>query len=270
MQERQKVTVSDLLAKKQQLEKITMLTAYDSLMAGIIDRAGIDTILVGDSLGNVILGLDSTLKVTMEEMLIHCRAVSRGGRHAMVIADMPFMSYQVSNEDAVRNSGRFVQEAGCDAVKIEGGEDSSVSRIKAVLDAGIPVLGHIGLEPQSVKKLGGYRVRGRKADEAEQLLSEAERLERIGCFAIVLECVPTSLGALITSKISIPTIGIGAGPGCDGQVLVTHDLIGYFEGYIPKFVKRYADVSSVIDKAVSSYRDDVTHGRFPGAENSFK
>jgi 3-methyl-2-oxobutanoate hydroxymethyltransferase len=247
-----------------------MLTAYDSLMAGIIDKAGIDTILVGDSLGNVILGLDSTLKVTMDEMIIHCRAVSRGGRRAMVIADMPFMSYQVSDEEAVRNAGRFVQEAGCDAVKIEGGRDSSVSRIEAVLGAGIPVLGHIGLEPQSVKKIGGYRVRGRNTDEAEKLLSEAERLERSGCFALVLECVPSSLGALITSKINIPTIGIGAGPDCDGQVLVTHDLIGYFEGYVPKFVKRYADVSAEIDKAVSSYREDVLNGRFPGPENSFK
>jgi 3-methyl-2-oxobutanoate hydroxymethyltransferase len=188
----------------------------------------------------------------------------------MVIADMPFMSYQVSDEEAVRNAGRFVQEAGCDAVKIEGGRDSSVSRIEAVLGAGIPVLGHIGLEPQSVKKIGGYRVRGRNTDEAEKLLSEAERLERSGCFALVLECVPSSLGALITSKINIPTIGIGAGPDCDGQVLVTHDLIGYFEGYVPKFVKRYADVSAEIDKAVSSYREDVLNGRFPGPENSFK
>ena len=263
-----KFTVLDFKRKKVSAEKITMLTAYDYTMARILDAGDIDAILVGDSLGMVVLGYESTVSVTMEEMLHHTKAVRRGTHRAFLIADMPFMSYQTSDEEAVRNAGRFVKEAGAEAVKIEGGAEI-VSRITAILNAGIPVLGHIGLTPQSVNKLGGYKVQGRSQDSGKELLKSAVSLERAGSFAIVLECVPKDLAREITDKLTIPTIGIGAGKNCSGQVLVTHDIIGYFDKFKPKFVKQYAKINASIVEAVNSFKQDVETGTFPDDEHSF-
>ncbi|RKY41534.1 MAG: 3-methyl-2-oxobutanoate hydroxymethyltransferase [Candidatus Makaraimicrobium thalassicum] len=263
-----KVTILDFKHKKENGGKITMLTAYDCPMARLIDSAGIDAVLVGDSVGMVVLGYDSTVRVTMEEMIHHCKAVRRGVTRAFLIGDMPFMSYQVSDEDAVRNAGRFVKEAGCEAVKVEGGREVS-SRVSAIIDAGIPVLGHIGLTPQTASKLGGYRVQGRSAESAGRLIDDAAVLEKAGCFALVLECVPASLAGKITGNAGIPTIGIGAGRHCDGQVLVTHDIIGYFDKFIPKFVKQYAKISGTILEAVRDFKNETESGSFPGDEHSF-
>jgi len=263
-----KFTVLDFKRKKLSAEKITMLTAYDYTMARIVDEGDIDAILVGDSLGMAVLGYESTVPVTMEEMLHHTKAVRRGTHRAFLIADMPFMSYQTSDEEAVRNAGRFVKEAGAEAVKIEGGAEV-VSRIKAILNAGIPVLGHIGLTPQSVNKLGGYKVQGRSPDSGKELLKSAVSLERAGSFAVVLECVPKVLARKITDKLTIPTLGIGAGKDCDGQVLVTHDIIGYFDKFKPKFVKQYAKINASIVEAVNSFKQDVETGTFPDDEHSF-
>jgi len=263
-----KFTVLDFQAKKEAGEKITMLTAYDCPMAAAVDKAGIDAILVGDSVGMVMLGYDSTAPVTMDEMIHHARAVSKGAKRAFVIGDMPFMSYQVSDEEAVRNAGRFVKEAGCDAVKVEGGSEIT-PRVKAMIDAGIPVLGHIGLTPQSATKLGGYRVQGKDEASAVRLIKDAQALEKAGCFAIVLECVPAELAGRITSKVRIPTIGIGAGGDCDGQVLVTHDVIGYFDKFTPRFVKRYAEVGRIVEEAINSFKKETESGKFPGKEHSF-
>ncbi len=245
-----------------------MLTAYDHPMAALVDKAGIDAVIVGDSVGMVILGYESTVRVTMDEMIHHSRAVRRGIRNAFLIGDMPFMSYQASDEDAVRNAGRFVKEAGCDAVKIEGGREVC-SRAEAIMDAGIPVLGHIGLTPQSVSKLGGYRVQGRDRETAVRLVEDAVFLEKAGCFAVVLECVPKELAQKITEKLRIPTIGIGAGCHCDGQVLVTHDIIGYFDRFVPKFVKQYANVSKNILDAITSFKSETESGAFPDDDHSF-
>ncbi|MFC1548448.1 3-methyl-2-oxobutanoate hydroxymethyltransferase [Candidatus Omnitrophota bacterium] len=263
-----KVTVLDFQRKKDIGEKITMLTAYDYLMAKFIDSADIDAVLVGDSLGMVALGYDSTVSVTMEEMIHHSKAARRGVKRAFLIGDMPFMSYQPSNEDAARNAGRFVKEAGCEAVKVEGGEEIC-PRIKAILDAGIPVLGHIGLTPQSVNKLGGYKVQGKDEESARKLMEDAVLLERSGCFAIILECVPAELARRITEKLKIPTIGIGAGKYCDGQVLVTHDMVGFFDKFTPKFVKKYACIKDSIQEAIESFRRETETEIFPDDEHSF-
>lgn len=266
--DRKKVTITDLKNKKRDKKKITMLTAYDYPMARLVDDAGIDSILVGDSLGMVVLGLDSTVPVTMDEMIHHAKAVRRGTKYAFLIGDMPFMSYQVSKEDAIRNAGRFMKEAGCDAVKLEGGSEVAETT-KAIVDAGIPVLGHIGLTPQTISKLGGFKVQGKDAKAANKLLEDALELEKCGCFAVVLECVPDKVAKLITEKLSIPTIGIGAGVDCDGQVLVTNDMVGLFDRFVPKFVKQYVKLSVSISDAFRKYREEVENRSYPDAEHSF-
>lgn len=264
---RKKVTTLTLRQKKERGEPITMLTAYDYPTALIMDEAGMDVILVGDSLGMVVLGYENTLPVTMEDMLHHCRAVARGAKTAMLIGDMPFMSYQTSIEEAVRNAGRFLQNGGMDAIKLEGGHERAES-IRMISAAGIPVMGHIGLTPQSVHQLGGFRPQGKSALAAKRLLEDALRLEDAGCFSIVLESVPARLGKLISQKLSIPTIGIGAGAGCDGQVLVTHDALGLFERFTPKFVKKYADLHGEMQRAFTDYIADVQARTFPAAEHT--
>ena len=264
---RKKVTTLSLRQKKERAEPISMLTAYDYPTALIMDQAGMDCILVGDSLGMVVLGYENTLPVTMEDMLHHCRAVSRGAKAALLIGDMPFMSYQTSVEEAVRNAGRFLQSGGMDAVKLEGGHER-VEAIKAIVAAGIPVMGHLGLTPQSVNQLGGFRPQGKTALTAKRLLEDAYLLEEAGCFGIVLESVPARLAELISGKLSIPTIGIGAGAGCDGQVLVTHDLLGLFERFTPKFVKKYADLHTEMQRAFAEYIADVQARSFPAAEHT--
>ena len=246
-----------------------MLTAYDYPTALILDQAGIDAILVGDSLGMVVLGYPNTLSVTMEDMLHHCNAVARGAQFALLIGDMPFMSYQVSPQEAVRNAGRFLQEAGMDAVKLEGGYDR-VEAIRSIVSAGIPVMGHIGLTPQSVHQLGGFRPQGRNGKDAHRLLDDALALQEAGCFSLVLESVPSRLATLISQNLEIPTIGIGAGPGCNGQVLVTHDLLGLFERFTPKFVKKYADLHTQMADAFREYINDVANHRFPSAEHGLE
>jgi 3-methyl-2-oxobutanoate hydroxymethyltransferase len=264
---RKKVTTLTLRQKKERGEPITMLTAYDYPTALIMDEAGMDVILVGDSLGMVVLGYENTLPVTMEDMLHHCRAVARGAKTAMLIGDMPFMSYQTSTEEAVRNAGRFLQNGGMDAIKLEGGHERAEA-IRMISAAGIPVMGHIGLTPQSVHQLGGFRPQGKSALAAKRLLEDALRLEDAGCFSIVLESVPARLGKLISQKLSIPTIGIGAGAGCDGQVLVTHDALGLFERFTPKFVKKYADLHGEMQRAFTDYIADVQARTFPAAEHT--
>ncbi|MBO8159749.1 3-methyl-2-oxobutanoate hydroxymethyltransferase [Thermosyntropha sp.] len=263
-----KVTTATLKAKKEKGEKITMLTSYDYATAAMVDEAGIDMILVGDSLGMVVLGYENTLSVTMEDMLHHTRAVSRAVKNVMVVGDMPFLSYHISREEAVRNAGRFIQEAGAHAVKLEGGKER-VGTIKAILDAQIPVMGHIGLTPQSVNQLGGFKVQGKDLETARMLIEDAKALEKAGVFSIVLECVPTPLAKKITEEVSVPTIGIGAGPYCDGQVLVINDMLGMFKGHIPKFVKKYANLEPVIREALLNYKAEVEAGVFPGKEHSF-
>jgi len=259
---RKKVTTLTLRQKKERGEIITMLTAYDYPTAMAMDKAGIDAILVGDSLAMVVLGYENTLPVTMDEMLHHSRAVARGAKSALLVGDMPFMSYQISVEEAVRNAGRFLQQGGMDAVKLEGGRER-VDAIRAITGAGIPVMGHIGLTPQSINQLGGFRAQGKTASAAKRLVEDALLLEEAGCFSIVLEAVPARLAELISKKLSIPTIGIGAGAGCDGQVLVTHDVLGLFDRFTPKFVKQYADFHKEMQKAFADYIEDVETKRFP-------
>jgi len=266
--ERKKVSIIDLQNKKRDGKKITMLTAYDYPMAHLVDEAGIDIVLVGDSLGMVVLGYDSTVPVTMDEMIHHAKAVRRGTKYAFFIGDMPFMSYQVSPEEAVRNAGRFMKEAGCDAVKLEGG-DEVIDATIAIVNAGIPVLGHLGLTPQSMSKLGGFKVQGKTADSAKRILDQALRLERAGCFAVILECVPDKVAKLISEKLSIPTIGIGAGSYCDGQVLVTNDMVGLFDRFVPKFVKQYVKLSGLILDGFKKYKDEVEKGIYPDEAHSF-
>jgi 3-methyl-2-oxobutanoate hydroxymethyltransferase len=244
-----------------------MLTAYDYPTALSIDAAGVDAILVGDSLGMVVLGYANTIPVTMEEMLHHCRAVSRGARSALLIGDMPFMSYQADVNEAVRNAGRFLKESGMDAVKLEGGRERA-DAVRAIVGAGIPVMGHLGLTPQSVNQLGGFRPQGKTATAAKKLLEDALLLEEAGCFSLVLESVPARLAEHISKTISIPTIGIGAGVGCDGQVLVTHDLLGLFDRFTPKFVKKYADFHGEMQRAFAEYLEEVQTRQFPGVEHS--
>ncbi|BAT71382.1 3-methyl-2-oxobutanoate hydroxymethyltransferase [Thermosulfidibacter takaii ABI70S6] len=263
-----RVTVVDLKKKKENKEPIVMITAYDYPSAQMVDEAGVDIILVGDSLGMVVLGYENTLPVTMEDMLRHTAAVVRGAKRAMVVGDMPFMSYQLSPEQALDNAGRFIKEAGAHAVKLEGGEEV-LETIKKITDAGIPVMGHIGLTPQSIHRIGGYRVQGRDDETALKLKKDAKLLEEAGCFSIVLEAVPTQLAKEITESLSIPTIGIGAGPYCDGQVLVYHDVLGIFQEFKPKFVKRYANLRSQIVDAVKQYVDEVRDRVFPDEEHSY-
>lgn len=263
-----KLTVADIRAMKAKGEKITMLTAYDASFARLLEQAGIDMLLVGDSLGNVVLGYESTVPVTMEEMLHHAKAVRRGAPGSLVVGDMPFMSYQVSISDAISNAGRFMKEAGCDAVKLEGGLEVC-DTVRAMVAAGIPVMGHIGLTPQTAGLLGGYKVQGKDLDSARQQLAFAKALEEAGVFALVLECVPAVLAQVISEAISIPTIGIGAGVGCDGQVLVTHDLLGMFDKFIPSFVKQYAHLAQQIKEAVQEYHHEVKGRSYPDEAHSF-
>ncbi|MDY6935034.1 MAG: 3-methyl-2-oxobutanoate hydroxymethyltransferase [Spirochaetota bacterium] len=269
MHQRKKVTPPNLIAKKANNEKITMLTAYDFSMAGVLDEAGVDTILVGDSLGMVVLGYENTVPVSMEEMIHHCRAVKRGMKYALLIGDMPFMSYQVSLEEAKRNAGRFLKEGGCDAVKLEGGLEM-VNTIKGIVNIGIPVVGHIGLTPQIATSLGGFKVQGKDLSSAQYQLDSAMALEEAGASLIVLECIPDSLAKIITENISIPTIGIGSGPHCDGQVLVINDLLGLFNKFIPRFVKQYAKLYPIIEDAIKLFIRDVLDEKFPSAEHSFE
>lgn len=266
---RTKVTTRSFRLKKKRGEPITMLTAYDYPTALAVDLAGMDSILVGDSLGMVVLGYENTLPVTMEDMLHHCKAVARGAQFALLIGDMPFMSYQVSVEQAVANAGRFLQEAGMDAVKLEGGVERAEA-VRQIVAAGIPVMGHLGLTPQSVHQLGGWRSQGRTALAAKGLLEDALALEEAGAFSVVLESVPTQLAELISRKLSIATIGIGAGLGCDGQVLVTHDLLGLFDRFTPKFVRQYASLHATMAEAFAGFREDVEARRFPGEEHSIE
>jgi 3-methyl-2-oxobutanoate hydroxymethyltransferase len=264
---RKKVTTRIFQQKKQRQEPITMLTAYDYPTALALDRAGIDAILVGDSAGMVVSGYKNTLPVTMDEMVLHCKAVARGAEFPLLIGDMPFLSYQVTPAEAVRNAGRFLQEAGMDAVKLEGGRER-IETICAIVSAGIPVMGHLGLTPQSIHLLGGFRAQGRNAEAARLLIEDALSLESAGCFSIVLESMPSRLASLISHRLSIPTIGIGAGSGCDGQVLVTHDLLGLFDRFTPSFVKQYAHFYEEMERAFSSYIEDVKTHQFPSEEHS--
>lgn len=265
--EEKKITVKDILGLKGK-RKITMLTSYDYPLASLVDKAGIDIILVGDSLANVVLGLDSTTKVGMTEMLHHAKAVTRAVKHALVVGDMPYESYQVNPEESVRNAARFIDEAMCGAVKLEW-FDRCLEVTEKILKAGIPVMGHIGLTPQTADKLGGFKVQGKDAETAKRLIEQAEELQGLGCFAIVLECVPDKIAELITKKITIPTIGIGAGVDCDGQVLVIHDMLGLFDRYTPKFVKKYINLSPLILKAIVDFKSEVIEGRFPAKEHTF-
>ena len=265
---KKKLTIQDIIMMKKKGEKVSMLTAYDASFAGLIDATGIEMVLVGDSLGMVLLGYNSTVPVTMEEMLHHCRAASKGVKRALLVGDMPFMSYQVSESEAITNAGRFLKEAGCDAVKLEGGTEVC-DTVKAMVRAGISVMGHIGLTPQTASQLGGYKVQGKDADSARKLLQSARDLESAGAFSIVLECIPAELAEVITKAVSIPTIGIGAGKHCDGQVLVTHDMVGMFEKFTPSFVKQYINLAPQIKEAVATYFEEVKNGSFPGEEHSF-
>ncbi len=266
--ERKKVTIADLLQKKEEGKKITMMTAYDYPTGSLVDQAGIDTILVGDSLGMVMLGYDSTVPVTMDEMIHHCKAVSRGAKNSFIIGDMPFLSYQVNVEQAVENAGRFIKEAACDSVKLEGGSDMA-NVVKGIVRAGIPVCAHIGLTPQTATMLSGFKVQGKDAEGARELVESAKDLEEAGAFMIVMECIPDLLGARITGELKIPTIGIGAGKDCDGQVLVYHDLVGLFERFTPKFVKQYINLSPKIKEALIQFKTEVEEGSFPGSEHTF-
>lgn len=264
----QKISILELHQKKTAGRPITMLTAYDYPGAMLVDEAGIDIILVGDSLAMTVLGHPNTVAVTMDEMLHHCKAVARGAKRALLIGDMPFMSYQVERSEAVRNAGRFIKEAGMDAIKLEGGS-AVVETTRAIVEAGIPVMGHIGLTPQTATKLGGFKVQGKSAAAAKKLLEDALALEEAGCFALVLEAVPAAVAKTVTEKLSIPTIGIGAGVHCDGQVLVFHDLLGLFDRFTPKFVKKYAELRPAMLEALQAYRQEVEAGQFPTPAHSF-
>jgi 3-methyl-2-oxobutanoate hydroxymethyltransferase len=267
---RRRITTLEFAAMKERGERIAVLTAYDFLMAGLLDEAGVDCVLVGDSLGQVFAGESSTLPVTLEQMIYHARAVGRGLRGALLVVDMPFLSYQVSPQEAIRNCGRVLQETGAQAVKLEGGHDVMAETIRRVVDAGIPVMGHIGLTPQSVHKLGGYRLVGRAEDERERATADAQRLVDAGCFSIVLEMLPRGLAGAITRAVPVPTIGIGAGPECDGQVLVLPDMLGLNEGFSPGFLKRYAELAGAVRDAASAYVREVKEGSYPGAEHSYE
>jgi len=263
-----RVTITEIKEMKQKKENIPMLTAYDYVTAKMIEEAGVPLILVGDSLGMVMLGYESTIPVTMEEMIHHTKAVVRGARKALIIGDMPFMTYHIGISDALHNAARFIQEGGAQAVKLEGGEVVA-DTVRRLVGCGIPVMGHIGLTPQSIHQLGGFKVRGKGLEEARKLLNDARILEEAGAFAIVLECTPAPLSKLITEKLAIPTIGIGAGPDCDGQVQVISDLLGLYSDFVPKHAKQYARLAGEIKTAVSSYISEVKSRSFPTAEQSY-
>jgi len=254
---------------KREGRRIVAMTAYDVLFAGLLEQAGVDIILVGDSLGQVVLGYDSTLPVTMDDMIHHASAVRRGARSTFVVLDMPFLSYQVTQDEAVRNAGRAMKEAGVEAVKIEGGDERACATVERFVAAGIPVMGHIGLTPQSVHALGGYRIQGRGQEAADRIRKEAKALEEAGAFAMVLELVPAALAAEVSASLTIPTIGIGAGSGCDGQVLVVYDALGLNKGFEPKFLKRFADLHGAALEGIKAYAQEVREGSYPGPEHSF-
>lgn len=266
--ERKKLTPVDIQAMKKEGRKITMLTAYDYPTALLVDRAGIDIILVGDSLGMTVLGYENTIPVTMEEMIHHTKAVTRGARYALVIGDMPFMSYNTSERDAILNAGRFMKEGKADAVKLEGG--AAVKEIvRAIVKAGIPVMGHIGLTPQTISMLGGFKVQGKDAQAAQRIIDDALLLEDAGAFSVLVEAIPAPITQKITQRLKVPVIGIGAGVHCDGQVLVVHDMLGLFDRFTPKFAKRYVNLSEQMLKAFETYREEVLSGTFPTDQHSF-
>jgi len=266
--DRKKVTPVDIQQMKREGRKITMLTAYEYPTALLEDRAGIDVILVGDSVGMTVLGYENTIPVTMEEMIHHTKAVTRGAKSALIIGDMPFMSYHTSEREAILNAGRFIKEGGADAVKLEGG--ASVKEIvRAIVKAGIPVMGHIGLTPQTISMLGGFKVQGKDAQTAQRIIDDALLLEEAGAFSVLLEAIPAPIAKRITERLNIPTIGIGAGPHCDGQVLVVHDMLGLFDRFTPKFAKRYVNLSQEMLKAFETYRQEVLQGIFPTDQHSF-
>ncbi|MBW2042822.1 MAG: 3-methyl-2-oxobutanoate hydroxymethyltransferase [Deltaproteobacteria bacterium] len=265
----QKVTVLDVQRAKEEGRKLVMVTAYDYPFGLLSDQAGVDIVLVGDSLGMVVMGLNGTVEVTMEDMIHHIRAVVRGCKRPMVVGDMPFMSYNTSIRDAIINAGRLMKEGGCDVVKLEGGVDFAPT-IQAIVKAGIPVMGHIGLTPQTASALGGFRMQGRDAAAAKQIIDDAIALQRAGVFSIILEAVPAPLGKLVAESVKVPVIGIGAGVDVDGQVLVTHDMIGLFDKFVPKFVKQYLQIRTIIVEAMEAYKKDVQQGTFPEPEHSFK
>ncbi len=266
--EQKKITISHIQEKKQTGQKITMLTAYDFPLASLVDQAGIDMILVGDSLANVVLGLKSTTEVGMTEMLISAKAVKRAVKSALIVGDMPYESYQLNPEESVKNARRFIDQAGCDAVKLEW-FDKCLEVSENIIRAGISVMGHIGLTPQTAEQLGGFKVQGKDAEAAKKLIEQAKSLEKLGCFSIVLECVPDKVAELITQQLKIPTIGIGAGINCDGQVLVIHDMLGLFARYKPKFVKQYINLSPMILEAIKHFKEEVEGEKFPAPEHSF-
>jgi 3-methyl-2-oxobutanoate hydroxymethyltransferase len=265
----QRITVPTLLERKKSGDKITALTAYDYPIAKIVDGAGIDVILVGDSLGMVVLGYENTIPVTMEEMIHHTKAVVRGTQRALVVGDMPYFSFHLTEEETVSNASRFLKEAGAQAVKIEGASPKRLHLIETLVEAEIPVMGHVGLTPQSIHHLGRFKVRGKVVDEARRIITDALNLEKAGAFSVILECVPLELARIVTEKLQVPTIGIGAGPFCDGQILVFHDLVGFMNGYLPKFVKRYAHLHETLTQAVNDYAMDVKEGHFPDDEHSY-
>ena len=263
------VTVSDFMARKANGEKLVVVTAYDALFGRLVDESGVDAALVGDSLGNVVAGLDSTIPVTLDQMIYHARMVRRGVERALLIVDMPFLTYQVSVEHALRNSGRVMQETEAHAIKLEGATPEVLAAVRAVTGVGIPVMGHLGFTPQSVHALGGFRVQGREKEAAERLVDDARKLEEAGAFSIVLELMPAAGASRVTEAVSIPTIGIGAGAGCDGQVLVLPDLLGLNDRFTPKFLKRYASLADEVRSAVGRFGEDVRNGRYPDDEHSF-
>jgi 3-methyl-2-oxobutanoate hydroxymethyltransferase len=264
-----RVTVRDVVARKGGAERLVVVTAYDALFGRLVDEAGVDVVLVGDSLGNVVAGFDSTIPVTLDQMIYHASAVRRGVRRAMIVVDMPFLTYQVSEEQALRNCGRAIQETGAQAVKLEGAGAEALRAVRAVARVGIPVMGHLGFTPQSVHALGGHRVQGREEADATRIIDEARMLEDAGAFSIVLELIPAALAERVTAAVGVPTIGIGAGIGCDGQVLVLPDLLGLNDRFRPKFLKRYAAMADDVRAAVRRFGDDVRAGRFPEREHSF-
>ena len=264
-----KNTVATFKKAKETGEKLTMLTAYDYSTARLMDEAGVNSILVGDSLGNVMLGYENTLSVTMEDMIHHIKAVKRGVKNALIVGDMPFMSYQVSTEQAVENAGRLIKEGGADVVKLEGGADVC-DQIKAIVKATIPVCAHIGLTPQSINAFGGFKVQGKSIEAAQKLIDDALAVEEAGAFAVVIEGVPAEIAAIITEKLSIPTIGIGAGAGCDGQVLIYQDMLAMFSDFTPKFVKKYAEVGQIMSNAFKTFIKEVKDGTFPQKEHTYK
>ncbi|HEX5408856.1 MAG TPA: 3-methyl-2-oxobutanoate hydroxymethyltransferase [Gemmatimonadaceae bacterium] len=263
------VTTHDFVARKGSAQKLVVVTAYDALFGRLVDESGVDAVLVGDSLASVVAGQESTLAVTLDQMIYHARITRRGVTRALLIIDMPFLTYQVSTEQALLNCGHAMQKTGAQAVKLEGGSADIARTVRALTDIGIPVMGHLGFTPQSVHALGGFRVQGREDSGAQRLLEEARRLEDAGAFALVLELVPAAVAAAITRSVAIPTIGIGAGPSCDGQVLVLHDLLGLNDRFTPKFLKRYATLATDVRNAIGRFRDDVREGRYPDDEHSF-